>query len=105
LRNYKLKKTHFTRSKQSKDASVGGLFHANRSAPACVNFTKVPLSCITSHPRSIASLRPALYSAGVALSSNSIGRLSSSMWIRPSCTASTALAISISLRAAVSGLA
>jgi hypothetical protein len=37
--------------------------HANRSAPACVNFTCVPPSCSQSQPRSIASLRAALYSA------------------------------------------
>jgi hypothetical protein len=33
-----------------------------------MNLTKVHLSCSTSQPRSIASLRPALYSAGGALS-------------------------------------
>ena len=77
--------------------------HANNSAPACVNFTYVPLSCITTQPRSIASFRPAVYSAGEALCSNSIGPLISSIWIRPSCTASTELAISISLRTEASG--
>jgi hypothetical protein len=46
-----------------------------------------------------------LYSASIALSSNSIGPLIISMKIRPSCTASTELAISTSLRAAASGLA
>jgi hypothetical protein len=39
---------------------------ANSSAPVSVTFTKVPLSCITSQPHSIASRKPALYSAGVA---------------------------------------
>jgi hypothetical protein len=41
-------------------ASVGGLFHvyANNSAPPGVNRTNVPLSCITSQPRSIAIFRP-----------------------------------------------
>jgi len=29
--------------------------YANMSAPVCVNFTYVPLSCITSQPRSMAS--------------------------------------------------
>jgi hypothetical protein len=43
---------------------------ANRSTPACVNFTNVLNSCIVSHPRSIASFRPTLYSAGEALSRN-----------------------------------
>ena len=38
---------------------------ANSSAPAGVKVTKVPDSCILSQPRSIASLRPAPYSAGV----------------------------------------
>jgi hypothetical protein len=51
-------------------ASVGGLFHvyANSSAPNGVNRTNVPLSCIDSQPRSIASFTPAPYSAGLALS-------------------------------------
>jgi hypothetical protein len=40
---------------------------ANRSAPLCVSLTNVPLSCSSSQPRSIASLRPPLYSAGVPL--------------------------------------
>jgi hypothetical protein len=42
-------------------------------------------------PRLIANLRPAPYSAGVALCSNNIAPLISSM--RPCCTASTELAI------------
>jgi hypothetical protein len=79
--------------------------YANSAAPASVNLTNVPERSSSSQSRSIASLSPALYSAGVALCSNSIGPLMSSMKIRPSCTASTALAISISLRAAASGLA
>ena len=54
-------------------------------------------------PRSIASFRPAPYSAGVARSRNRNGALIFSMGIRPSCTASTALAISTILRAAFSG--
>jgi hypothetical protein len=33
--------------------------HANNSAPAGVNRTKVPLSCIASHPRSMHSFMPA----------------------------------------------
>jgi hypothetical protein len=37
-----------------------------------------------SEPGPAVFLRPALYSAGVALSSNSIGPLSSSIWMRPS---------------------
>lgn len=52
---------------------------ANRSEPAGVNFTNVPLSCSTSQPCSIAYLRPALYSAGVALSPNRKGPLIFSM--------------------------
>jgi hypothetical protein len=43
---------------------------------------------------SIASLSPAEYFGTVALCSNSIGPLISSMNIRPSCTASTEFAIS-----------
>ena len=39
--------------------------HANSSAPAGVNRTKVPDSCITSQPRSSASFMPAPYSAVV----------------------------------------
>jgi hypothetical protein len=39
-----------------------------RSAPAWVNFTKVPLSCSTSQPLAMARSSPALYSAGVPLS-------------------------------------
>jgi len=41
---------------------------ATRTAqrPAGVKVTKVPDSCILSQPRSIASLRPAPYSAGLA---------------------------------------
>jgi hypothetical protein len=39
--------------------------YANSSAPAGVKVTKVPDSCILSQPRSIASLRPAPYSAGL----------------------------------------
>ena len=54
-----------------------------------------------SHPRAIASLRPAPYSAGLPLCSNKNGPLRSSINMRPSCTGSTALAISINLRAAV----
>jgi hypothetical protein len=38
------------------------------AAPASVNRTKVPLSCSSSQPFSIARRRPALYSAGVPLS-------------------------------------
>ncbi len=40
----------------------------SNSAPAGVIFTQVPLSCSPSQPRSIASLRPAPYSAGLAVS-------------------------------------
>jgi hypothetical protein len=47
-----------------------GKVHANRSAPAGVNRTKVPLSCMVSHPRSKASFMPAPYSAGLPLSLN-----------------------------------
>jgi hypothetical protein len=36
---------------------------SRNSAPACVNFTWVPLSCSHSQPRSIASFRPAQNSA------------------------------------------
>ena len=43
-------------------------FYANRSAPAWVKRTKVPLSCSTSQPLAIARSSPALYSAGVAFS-------------------------------------
>ena len=39
--------------------------YANRSAPACVNFTKVPLPCIVSQPRSMASLMAVPYSAAL----------------------------------------
>ena len=39
-----------------------------------------------SHPRSIASLRPALYSAGLPFNSDRNGQLIFSMWMRPSCT-------------------
>jgi hypothetical protein len=52
---------------------------ANSAAPASVNLTYVPLSCIHSHPRSIASLRPALYSAGLPLSSWMDGPLITTM--------------------------
>src|SRR5258705_111392 len=45
------------------------------------------------------------YSAGVPPSLNRNGPLIFSMWMRPSCTASTALAISSSLRAATAGSA
>ena len=48
---------------------------AKRSAPLCVSFTNVPLSCSSSQPRDIASSRPALYSAGVPLSPNRNGPL------------------------------
>ena len=34
---------------------------ANRSSPACVNFTKVPDSCLTNQPFSIARSMPARY--------------------------------------------
>jgi hypothetical protein len=71
---------------------------------ARVNFTWVLLSCNHSQPRSIASLRPALYSAGELLKSDRNGRFIFSMWIRPSCTGSTELAISSNLRAATSGV-
>ena len=63
------------------------------------------LSWSHSQPRSMHRSRPALYSAGVALRSCSIGQLISSIWMRPSCTGSMELAISISLRAAASGSA
>src|SRR5258707_357864 len=36
---------------------------ANRSAPACVNFTKVPDSCLTNQPFSMARSMPARYSS------------------------------------------
>jgi len=45
----------------------GGFRQANRSAPAYVNRTKVPLSCSSSQPFSMACFKPAEYSAGVAL--------------------------------------
>jgi hypothetical protein len=75
---------------------------ANSAAPASVNLTYVPLSCIHSHPRSIASLRPALYSAGLPFNFDRKGQLIFSMWMRPSCTGSTELAISISFCATTS---
>jgi hypothetical protein len=42
---------------------------ANSAAPDSVSFTCLPLSCSQGHPRSIAGLRPALYSAGLPLNS------------------------------------
>jgi hypothetical protein len=48
---------------------------ANNSEPAGVKVTKVPDSCILSQPRSIASLRPAPYSAGLPRSRNRNGSL------------------------------
>ncbi len=39
--------------------------HASSSAPAWVNFTRVPLSCSTNQPSGIVRSSPALYSAGV----------------------------------------
>src|SRR5277367_4256973 len=60
-------------------------------------------SCFHSRPRSIASFRPAPYSAGLPPCSNRNGPLIFSMWIRPSWTGSTVLAISRSFRIAVSG--
>jgi len=79
--------------------------HANISAPAGVNRTKVPRSRIVSHPRSMHSFMPAPYSAGLPLSLNKNGPLINSMWMRPSCTGSTVLAISSIRRAAFSGSA
>jgi len=43
-------------------------FQANNSAPAAVSVTNVPESCSLSQPRSMARLKPALYSAGLARS-------------------------------------
>jgi hypothetical protein len=59
--------------------------HANSSAPTCVNFTKVPDRSSVNQPRAIARSRPALYSAGVPLSSDKNGQLISSIKMRPSC--------------------
>ena len=56
---------------------------ANSRAPAGVKVTKVPDSCILSQPRSIASLRPAPYSAGLPRSRNRNDSLIFSMWMRP----------------------
>jgi hypothetical protein len=55
---------------------------AKSSAPGGVKVTKVPDSCILSQPRSIASLRPAPYSAGLPRSRNRSGSLIFSMWMR-----------------------
>ena len=57
--------------------------YANSSAPAGVKVTKVPDSWILSQPRSIASLMPAPYSAGLPRSRNRNGSLIFSMWMRP----------------------
>jgi hypothetical protein len=56
---------------------LGAFFarQANNSEPAGVKVTKVPDSCILSQPRSIASLRPAPYSAGLPRSRNRNGSL------------------------------
>ena len=70
-----------------------------------MNLKKVPLSCITIQPRSIECEIPARYWSGVPLTSWRNGPLTFSTWILPSCTASTPLAISMSLRAAASGSA
>jgi hypothetical protein len=70
-----------------------------------VNFTYVPDSCFHSQPLAIAQASPALYSTGVPPSLNKNWPLIFSMWMRPSCTASVALAISRSLRAPFSGSA
>ena len=57
--------------------------YSDSSAPTGVNVTKVPHSCIFSQPRSIASLRPAPYSAGLLRSRNRNGSLIFSMCVRP----------------------
>ena len=61
--------------KKALSRSAKRAFHANSSAPVCVNRTNVPLSCSTSQLRAIARLRPVLYSAGVAFSVNRSGPL------------------------------
>jgi hypothetical protein len=99
----KIRKTGFGFKGAAKN--FGAFFRqANSSVPAAEKVTKVPDSCIFSQPRSIASLRPALYSAGLPRSRKRNGSLICSMWMRP-CIGSTALAISRIRRAAFSGSA
>ncbi len=54
-----------TKAAPSKGTALEQAAQANSSAPAGVKVTKVADSCILSQPRSTASLRPALYSAGL----------------------------------------